>query len=139
MNDQSFEETVARLCEFDYAYDMEAYYFVRDALDYASSKLRAESTSRHVTGAELSEMAREYALQEFGPLSLLVLNEWGLYETSDFGEIVYKLINEGVFGKTETDQKEHFKDVYDFTDAFAKPFEPEDIKFDSPAISGKKK
>ena len=66
MNDQSFEETVARLCEFDYAYDMEAYYFVRDALDYASSKLRAESTSRHVTGAELSEMAREYTLQEFG-------------------------------------------------------------------------
>ncbi len=139
MNDQSFEETVARLCEFDFTYDMEAYYFVRDALDYASRKLRTEGGSRHVTGVELSEMAREYALQEFGPLSLLVLNEWGLYETSDFGEIVYKLINEGVFGKTETDRKAHFNDVYDFHEAFAKPFEPEDIKFDLPAISGKKK
>ncbi|NLB69416.1 MAG: hypothetical protein GX804_07015 [Lentisphaerae bacterium] len=125
MNEQSFEETVARLYEENSSYDIEAYYFIREALDYATRKIRTGSDNRHVTGAELSEMAREYALEQFGPLALLVLNEWGLYETSDFGEIVMSLVNEGIFSKTGSDKKEDFDDVYDFETAFAVPFLPE--------------
>ena len=124
MNDQSFEETAARICDKDPRYDMEAYYFMRDALGFATKKFNKTGGNKHVTGAELSDAVREFALREFGPISYLVLTEWGLYKTSDFGEIVYNLINEGVFGKNENDKKEDFTGVFDFTDAFIKPFEP---------------
>lgn len=124
MNDQSFEETAARLCDKDSRYDMEAYYFIRDALGYATRKFNRTSANKHVTGAELSDAVREFAIREFGPLAYLVLTEWGLNKTSDFGEIVYSLINEGVLGKSESDRKEDFTGIFDFTDAFIKPFEP---------------
>ena len=124
MNDQSFEETAGRICEKDFRYDMEAYYFLRDALGYATKKYSRTGTNRHVTGVELSEAIREFAIQEYGPLSHLVLTEWGLTKTDDFGEIVYSLINEGVFGKTEEDRKDDFKDVFEFKTAFLDPFEP---------------
>lgn len=124
MNDQSFEETAARICDKDPRYDMEAYYFMRDALGYATKKFNKIAGDKHVSGAELSDAVREFAIREFGPISYLVLTEWGLFKTSDFGEIVYSLINEGVFGKSESDKKEDFTGIFDFTDAFIKPFEP---------------
>lgn len=125
MNEQSFEETAAGICEKDLSYDLEAYYFIRDALAYATKKHKRTSKNRHVSGQELCEAIREFAIDEFGPITHLVLTEWGLSETADFGEVVYNLINEGVFGKTEDDSKEDFADVYDFEEAFLAPFEPE--------------
>jgi uncharacterized repeat protein (TIGR04138 family) len=38
--------------------------------------------------------------------------------------MVFNLIGAGVFGKTEQDSIEDFKNVYDFKEAFVKPFEP---------------
>ena len=124
MNEQSFEETAGRICDQDDRYDMEAYFFIRDALGHATKKFNRAPPNRHVTGAELSEGVRDYAIREFGPIANLVLTEWGLYTPGDFGEIVYSLIAEGVFGKTESDRREDFNDVFDFHDAFVKPFEP---------------
>ena len=124
MNEQSFEETTARICDKDPRYDMEAYYFMRDALGYATKKYERTGPNRHVTGVELSEAIREYAIREFGPITFLVLTDWGLFKTSDFGEIVYSLINEGVFGKSESDRKSDFDKVFDFEKAFLEPFEP---------------
>jgi len=39
--------------------------------------------------------------------------------------MVFNLIGAGIFGKTEEDSIEDFKNVYDFKEAFAKPFAPE--------------
>ncbi|MCL1909512.1 MAG: hypothetical protein FWG05_01090 [Kiritimatiellaeota bacterium] len=125
MNDQSFEETVARICDKDSKYDIEAYYFVREGLDYAAGKYKDGETRRHVTGQELCEALREYALDEFGPAAYLVLTEWNLTKTDDFGEIVYRLITEGVFGKEQKDSQDDFKNIYSFEDAFKAPYEPE--------------
>ena len=128
MNDQSFEETVARICDKDSKYDIEAYYFVREGLDYAAEKYKNGETRRHVTGQELCEALREFALDEFGPAAYLVLTEWNLTKTDDFGEIVYRLINEGVFGKEQKDSKDDFKGLYNFDEAFKTPYEPEPAK-----------
>jgi hypothetical protein len=38
--------------------------------------------------------------------------------------MVFNLIGAGVFGKTEQDSIEDFKNVYDFEEAFVKPFAP---------------
>jgi uncharacterized repeat protein (TIGR04138 family) len=40
------------------------------------------------------------------------------------GHMVFNLIGAGVFGKTEQDSIEDFKNVYDFEEAFVKPFAP---------------
>ena len=128
MNEQSFEDAVCRICEKNPDYDAEAYYFLREGLDRAVEKAASEGDGkrRHVTGRELCEALRDHALGEFGPLALLVLTQWGIYETADFGRMVYALIGEGVFGKSGSDKVSDFEGVYDFEETFAKPYEPPD-------------
>ena len=125
MNEQSFEDAVSRICEKDGDYDAEAYYFVRESLDRTVRALgREDAKDRHVTGQELCAGIRDHALEQFGPLSLLVLSQWGVFETADFGRIVHALVNEGVFGTKPSDSESDFKDVYSFEDAFEKPYAP---------------
>lgn len=131
MNEQSFEDAVARIearrreSPTAAPYAAEAYYFLREGLDYTSAKLkRVEAGNRHVSGQELSRGLRDYALEEFGPLARLTLSQWGICETADFGRMVFDLVREGVLGKTAEDKIEDFNDVYDFEKAFTAPFKP---------------
>jgi uncharacterized repeat protein (TIGR04138 family) len=80
---------------------------------------------RHVAGPELLEGVRQYALKEFGPMALSVLSHWGVARCEDIGHMVFNLIGAGIFGKTDEDSMDDFKAVYDFRDAFVKPFQPE--------------
>ena len=126
MVERSFQQEIEAICIKDPRYAADAYYFLRESLDYTSKALareqRASNQPRHVTGQELCQGVREYALQEFGPLASLVLTTWGLHTTADIGEIVYNLIETGKLGKSEQDRKSDFTSVYDFEDAFVKPY-----------------
>ena len=51
-----------------------------------------------------------------------MLNSWGVFETSDFGEIVYNLIRIGRMKKSEEDRREDFDDVYSFDTALNQTF-----------------
>jgi len=107
-------------------YDVEAYRFIFEALDHLLSKLEKR---RHVTGAELSHAIRELALERFGFMARTVLNEWGVRETSDFGEIVFHLVQEGFMSKTEGDRKSDFDGIFDFEAAFDRGYRlPPEIK-----------
>ena len=53
-----------------------------------------------------------------------MLNSWGVKRCSDFGDVVFNLIEYNVFSKTENDRREDFTDLYTFDDAFVKPFLP---------------
>ena len=123
MKNQYITDLLAPLLEKDSRYKVEAYLFVREALDYT---VRSFSKPRHVSGQELLEGMRDYALQEFGPLTRRVLTEWGVHECIDFGNIVFNLIDAGLLGKTEEDSIEDFMDGYDFHEAFTLPFNPRD-------------
>ena len=79
---------------------------------------------RHVTGQELLEGIRGYALTQFGPMVELVFAEWGVHRCEDFGEIVFNMVDIGLLGKTEQDSREDFQNGYNFHDAFRKPFLP---------------
>jgi uncharacterized repeat protein (TIGR04138 family) len=129
MQQPDFTEIVALICREDGRYDRRAYDFVRLGLDQTVKDLRKKEAgraagSRHVSGAELLDGLRAYALDQFGPLAKTVLNAWGVRRCRDFGEIVFNLIEYKVFSKTENDRKEDFADIYDFDDAFVKPFQP---------------
>ncbi len=49
-----------------------------------------------------------------------VLGSWGVRRTSDFGEIVFSMIEIGQMRKTRRDKREDFNDVYEFHDAFSR-------------------
>ncbi|PTY06560.1 hypothetical protein DB347_10975 [Opitutaceae bacterium EW11] len=128
MQDLDFNEVVELICKEDPRFDRKAYTFVRQGLDYTVKELKKKETkghrSQHVSGAELLDGLRTYALDQYGPLAKTVLNSWGLKRCGDFGEIVFNLIEYNVFSKTESDRREDFVELYSFDDAFVKPFLP---------------
>lgn len=123
----SFQESVFELCKKDPRYNPDAYFFLVEALDATVKDIRKNQPDhgRHVSGKELLDGIKEYALDEFGPMAFTVFSEWGVHTTEDFGEIVFNLVESGRLGKTESDSREDFKNVFDFDDAFLKPFEPQ--------------
>jgi uncharacterized repeat protein (TIGR04138 family) len=123
---QSFQEIVIQICEKDKRYQPEAYSFLVEALDATMKTIFKDNPDhpKHISGKELLEGIRGHALSEFGPMTYTVFREWGVKGTEDFGEIVFRLVESGRLGKTETDSKDDFKNVFDFEDAFLKPFEP---------------
>jgi len=132
---------IADLLREDDRYALDAYMFLFDALQYAQGvlgmgaedvsepsartskeKSESESTERHVSGQELCEAVRRFALEEYGYMAKAVLGSWGVHTTGDFGEIVFNLIRIGQMRKTAHDNREDFDDVYDFDTAFRQEF-----------------
>ena len=121
-----FAETLESVVGSDPRYQRDGYIFLRDALDFTTKqhkKTKGERV-RHVTGPELLDGVRQYALKEFGPMVMTVFDSWGIRSCEDVGHMVFNLIGAGVFGKTEQDSIEDFKNVYDFEEAFVEPFAP---------------
>ena len=123
---------IAKLLKEDRRYKFEAYVFVFEALTYAQKVLdmgteresedepveetesQESGTERHLSGQQLCEAIRLYALEQYGYMARVVLNSWGVHSTSDFGEIVFNLIGIGQMRKTKEDRREDFDDVFDF-------------------------
>jgi len=126
MQEVNFDEVVERLYGQDARFAREAYQFTREALDYTQKLISRENkvTVRHVTGQELLEGIRQFALQQYGPMTITVLGEWGVNNCRDFGEIVFNMVESGLLAKTDKDTREDFQQGYTFTDAFDKPFWP---------------
>ncbi|MFH0879363.1 MAG: Minf_1886 family protein [Lentisphaerota bacterium] len=140
MRKPSFSQALEQLLKEDTRYDEQSYYFVREALDHTIKALSkpVEGEGRHVSGQELLEGIRQYALKEFGPMTKTVLNRWGIRRCEDFGEIVFNLVQSGILGKTDKDSKQDFAGGYDFDTAFLKPFQPKIKNEASRAVSHKK-
>jgi uncharacterized repeat protein (TIGR04138 family) len=127
---RSFNEVVEQIIEKDSRYGKEAYIFLKDALEFTIKQRKrgkAESGS-HVNAAELLDGLRQLALKEFGPMVMTVFEYWGIRTSADVGQMVFNLINAGVFGKTESDAVDDFDQALDFHLAFVAPFEPRSSK-----------
>jgi uncharacterized repeat protein (TIGR04138 family) len=127
MQEVNFDEVVEKLSAEDPRYTRDAYHFTREALDYTQKLICRENkgTVRHVTGQELLDGIRQFALQQYGPMTVTVFEEWGVKTCRDFGEIVFIMVESGLLAKTEKDTRKDFEGGYDFSDAFRKPFWPE--------------
>ena len=103
-------------------YPREAFDFVRHGLNYTVQHLHGDNTdpdaSRHVSGSQLCEGLRDYALKQWGLLARTVLRRWSIRRTDDFGKIVFTLVENGHMSKTEDDRQEDFHNVFDFATAF---------------------
>src|SRR6516164_10672201 len=122
-----FAEALDSIVVSDTRYQREAYIFLRDALDFTTKQQKKAkgTTVRHVSGPELLEGVRQYALKEFGPMVITVFGSWRIHSCENIGHMVFNLIGAGIFGKTDEDSIEDFKSVYDFQEEFVKPFAPE--------------
>ncbi len=147
---------LGHLLQSDRRYKLDAYMFVLEALSYAqetlnlgeeppeedlearpvesavparsrSGKPKRRLAERHLTGQQLCEAARRYALQQYGFMARTVLGTWGIHSTRDLGEIVFNMIDIGQMRKTRKDKREDFHDVYDFDEAFTR-----DLSFSVP-------
>lgn len=110
----TYEDIVAK----DGRYASSVYAVLMDVFDYLKTK------SKNVTAAAIMEEFRATVLDEFGPLSYHVLDEWGVRRCEDLGEMMFNLADSGRLIRTEEDTKECFVGGYDFREAFLLPFEP---------------
>ncbi len=126
MSKLDFDTALTPLLEKDRRYGRGAYHFVREALDHTQAMLlrRGEPVPRHVSGRELLDGIRAYALDQFGPMTCTVFEDWGILSCDDFGEIVFNLIDLQILSKTDQDLREDFKGGFDFAEAFRHPFVP---------------
>ncbi|MDC0267933.1 hypothetical protein OAK97_01360 [bacterium] len=128
MQTLDFDQTIEQITQTDTRYAPEAYYFLRDALDHTQSILKKANAPvkrpQHVSGNQLLEGIREYALSQFGPMTLTVMHDWGIKQCEDFGEIVFNMVDHNLLSKTQEDTRDDFKSVYDFSSAFTEPFLP---------------
>jgi len=130
MSDKNFPEVVGEIHHNDARYGKGAYYFIREALDHTlkSAEKSNHAKGGHVSGNELLEGIREYALDRFGPMTMTLLQHWNITKCRDFGEIVFNLVEYGILGRTENDSLDDFNDGYDFKHAFIDPFMPKTKK-----------
>lgn len=128
------------LLQQDHRYRPEAYQFVWEALNFAQEELKMgtlrasevgagseepvepQKEECHVSGQQLCEAIRQYALRQYGLMAKTVLNSWGVFRTGDFGELVFNLIRIGHMRKTNEDRREDFDETYDFETAFEQEF-----------------
>jgi uncharacterized repeat protein (TIGR04138 family) len=125
MQEVNFDLALEKILAKDSRYSREAYVFVREALDFTQKLIGRGSQGRHVTGQELLDGIRRFALQQFGPMVPTVFEEWGITRCPDFGEIVFNMVENGLLARTEKDTREDFQNGYDFNEAFRKPFQPQ--------------
>ena len=127
MQEINFDEALDRILAKDPRFSREAYLFLRESLDFTQKLIKEHRGQiRHVSGQELLDGIRRFGLQQFGPMTATVFEEWGVKNSRDYGEIVFNMLEIGLLAKTDQDSREDFQNGYDFTEAFRKPFWPQE-------------
>ena len=133
--DKSLKDVVRELD----LYPIEAFRFVQEGLSHIVREMHVQPTgssaggaagasgggtevARHITGQQLCEGLRQYALVQWGLLARTVLQRWNITCTLDFGRIVFALVEAGHMQKTDEDTIEDFRNVYDFRTAFERGY-----------------
>lgn len=125
---KEFPQVIRDIREEDPRFEEGAYHFVRQALDHTISNLKKQGEKpnrrNHVSGQQLLDGIRLFALDQYGPMAKTLLDTWNINQCEDFGEIVFNLVEHGILGKTDDDSREDFSGGYTFEEAFIDPFLP---------------
>ncbi len=118
MNEE-FYYIVSQISQEDPRYHVDSYEFVMEALSFAQRRFK---NTRHINGNEFLEGIKGLLIKKFGPMTLTVLNHWGIKKTEDFGNIVFNLEQYKIIARDNQDHYETFKDAYDFQEVFDKGY-----------------
>ena len=120
---------ILELCREDSRFAYEAYEFVCEAVTFTQDRLgRAAErddadADHHVSGAELLRGTCDLAIREFGMMAPVVFKQWGVRTTDHVGELVFKLIKVQRLSKSDRDDPEDFRDLFDLHRTLADGFE----------------
>ena len=123
-----FYTKVNKITQQDSRYSSDAYEFINDAVVYTVKKHeenKNENESSHVSGTELLDGVREYALKQFGPMAYSVFCEWGIFDGMAVGNIVFNMIEHKILSRSENDSIKDFENAFDFKIALCLPFLPQ--------------
>lgn len=94
-------------------YPEDAYTFVREAVNFAISRL---TEPRHISAFELLENCKLYAQNQYGLLAQTVLENWHIKNADDIGNIVFELIEAGLLSADPADSRKDFSVKFDLFD-----------------------
>jgi uncharacterized repeat protein (TIGR04138 family) len=114
------KKNLEKVAKEDGRYSPQAVKFVYEGLGYTAQKMVTEP--EHVNGQVLCKGLQKLAIEKWGRLAMLVLNNWNIRSTSDFGQIVYLMIKNKWMSAQPTDSIEDFTEVYDFKTVFKDEF-----------------
>jgi uncharacterized repeat protein (TIGR04138 family) len=110
--------TLREVAQMGGDYPVQALEFMQAGLEYTVVKVHGKMVKadrqRHVSGQQLCQGLREYALCRWGMMARTVLAKWGINSTLDFGRIVFLLVHAGLLKTTNQDSLSDFRDVFDF-------------------------
>ncbi|MDR1817657.1 MAG: hypothetical protein LBR07_05685 [Puniceicoccales bacterium] len=131
--EQAFREAVCKIVAKDDRYPPQAYCFVRDVIAATVRKLREDAAKRrppvkrfppgNIATGEFLDGFREHALEEYGPLAATLLERWSVTTGADLAAIVANLIEHGVIGRGNDDNREALA-KFDFDAQLNAPFRP---------------
>lgn len=130
MQPMHLDQALQNILKRDPRFSADAYGFLKQALDFTVTEHTKHDPdmSQHVTAQELLAGFRDLAINEYGPMASTLLNEWGIKSCSDVGDMVFLMIEEGMFGKQDSDDRNDFQSGYDFHVAFVKPYLPKSLQ-----------
>lgn len=141
MNEHENRDAIRHILKQDDRFARQAYAFVQESVSFAtrerlqrqqSEEYAENAVPRHISGQELLEAMRTLALRQYGPLAHDVLAEWGIHNCTDFGAIVFLLVEHKLLGASEEDSIDDFAGGYDFRDAFLLPYAPPETETGKP-------
>jgi uncharacterized repeat protein (TIGR04138 family) len=118
----SQKEAIEKAAEARGRFSPEAYVFTYEALGYTLERRAKEGRRGHVTGRELLDGILAFGRRSFGYLGKAVFESWGLKTSSDFGDVVFDLVDAEVLAKQDSDEKSDFDGGFEFAEAFEKSF-----------------
>ncbi|MGM0444623.1 MAG: Minf_1886 family protein [Fibrobacterota bacterium] len=107
MNDTFFKQINLRIIKSgrDPRYAIGAYGTVAAAFDFF--RLRS-GVQGHISAEQIVHALAELALAKYGPMAESVLSYMGITSPADIGNIVYNLIDIGIFSKQDDDSLDDF-------------------------------
>jgi uncharacterized repeat protein (TIGR04138 family) len=98
------------LVEKEHRFPLEAYYFIFQSLKYALAKDASlpKQCPRHVAARQLVEASEAYAKETYGESAKARLKSWSIETSSDVGDVVFLLVENGFMGKQPDDKQEDF-------------------------------
>ena len=130
MQTMEFYNKVEKIIQKDLRYSSDAYEFINDAVLFTIQKHEQIDQPRHISGSELLDGVREFALREFGPMAYDVFCEWGIMDGLAVGNIVFNMIEQNILSRSNEDSIKDFQSAIDFKIAFCTPFLPQNDNSD---------
>ena len=107
-------------------YAPDAYQFIRKVVAETEEQIKRRGRPRkeHITVSELLHGLRDLALDEYGPMALTVLAQWGIHTSLDVGHIVFALERHKLLGLSDEDSIADFDGIFNLREELTRPFDP---------------